>query len=132
MIVADLALSYVDGILRARSGGATFRGEVPLAAGLTVTPRIVASEGVGALELTLDKDIHYSLAGELAVPGHLSDEAPGSYALQIPETHVFFLGDNTHDSRDSRYRVMGPIPADDLIGPVSLRIWPLFRIGFVR
>ncbi len=128
----DLSLSYVDGILRARAGGLTFRAEVSLAPGRVVRPRIRASARIRLLDLRLDKDIHYSRAGELAVPGHVSDEAPGSYAFPIPEDHVFFLGDNTHDSRDSRFRTMGPVPADALIGPVSLRIWPLSRIGFVR
>ena len=127
-----LALSVVDGVWRAAIGGLEVQGLLDLKPGLVVTPRLSVSGDAQPLELMLDKDIHYSLAGQLAVPGHLSDEAPGSYAFRIPDGHVFFLGDNTHDSRDSRYRDMGPVDADALIGPVSLRIWPLSRIGFVR
>ena len=68
----------------------------------------------------------------LAVPGHLSDEAPGSYAFRIPDGHVFFLGDNTTDSHDCRFSDLGDIPVSRVVGPVSFRIWPPSRWGRVR
>ena len=47
--------------------------------------------------------------------------------VRVPRGSVFVLGDNRFDSRDSRS--FGPVPDDDLIGRVMLRIWPLERIG---
>ena len=45
----------------------------------------------------------------------------------IPEDMYFVLGDNREDSLDSRE--IGLISKDDIIGKVSLRIWPLNKLA---
>jgi signal peptidase I len=48
----------------------------------------------------------------------------------VPSGHYFGLGDNTTNSRDSRY--FGPIPEDKLMGPALLIYWPLsLRWGLI-
>jgi signal peptidase I len=48
----------------------------------------------------------------------------------VPLKHYFGLGDNTMNSRDSRY--FGPIPEEKLMGPALFVYWPLsIRWGFV-
>ncbi len=42
----------------------------------------------------------------------------------------FVLGDNPRDSRDSR--AFGPVPANNVIGRVWFRIWPLGGFGPIR
>ena len=48
----------------------------------------------------------------------------------VPPDQYFTMGDNRPNSNDSRF--WGYLPAQDILGPVFLRYWPLTRIGLPR
>jgi len=56
---------------------------------------------------------------------------PGK-GLLIEKDHIFVMGDNRNNSKDSRDELsVGQVHVDLVIGKASLRWWPLSRIGFV-
>ena len=74
-----------------------------------------------SLEEPAIKEVYYYNAGDYGASDKVVTVPPGSY---------FALGDNSANSRDSRY--WGFIPRKNLIGKAMLIYWPLNRIKPVR
>ena len=81
--------------------------------------RIEAREGVVLVD------------GEVLEEPYLADGAvTGDFGPEeVPDGHVFVMGDNRGDSRDSR--VFGAITEDSIVGRAFYRVWPPSSIGGV-
>lgn len=58
-----------------------------------------------------------------------------SFQVLVPEGYVFVMGDNRGNSEDSRFHLdlnNGLVPLSDLVGRVSVRVWPFNRIGGIE
>jgi signal peptidase I len=53
----------------------------------------------------------------------------GQPGCVVPKDHLFMMGDNRENSKDSR--VFGPVPESTLVGRVFVRIWPLSSLGLL-
>jgi len=80
-------------------------GRVIIDGGLLLEPYLPAPD------ITTDMEV---------VPG-CAGSAAG--ACTVPDGHVFVLGDNRANSRDSRF--FGPVPVDSIAGRAFVRVWPL-------
>lgn len=97
-----------------------------------IVKRVIATEGQ-----TVDIDFD---SGEVKVDGKvlqedyinnltLLDEGGHNYPVTVPENCVFVMGDNRMNSLDSRDSRVGFVPEDEILGKVSLRIFPFSRFG---
>jgi len=125
-----LEISYVDGVLRASGGALSYEARRAAPDGPLILRIEVPAASNGPLHLTLDRDIHYARLGTHGLPDSSAPHRPLSH--EIPAGHLYFLGDNTTGSHDSRFSALGDIPVGSVIGPVSFRIWPPSRWGAVR
>lgn len=125
-----LRLAIVDGVVQAGVGGTAWRGPRDMPAGAARFAFVTVGPRVRPRAFRADQDLHY---GNSEMFGGSSNVAgPGDLPHRLAPDGLFMLGDNTHNSNDSRRPDMGDIALSDLIGPVLFRIWPPSRLGSVR
>ena len=85
--------------------------------------------------VNIDGSGNVYINGELLDEPYITDRALGDCSItlpyQVPDGRYFVLGDRS-TSRDSRSTLVGPVSEEQIMGRVTLRIWPLNRIGFLQ
>lgn len=87
--------------------------------------RVVAVEG----ETIEERGGQLFIDGEPLDEPYLVDgvESHNLPRTEIPEDHVYVMGDNRGASRDSRF--FGPIDTDLIVGRAFVKVWPLDDLG---
>ncbi|MCC8014220.1 MAG: signal peptidase I [Eubacterium sp.] len=95
--------------------------------------RVIGSPGD---VIDIDEEGNVSVNGEFINEPYVTNKSVGecdiSLPYQVPENRYFVLGDNRTTSIDSRSSVVGCIEKEQIIGKVSLRIWPFDNISFIH
>ncbi|WP_290140935.1 signal peptidase I [uncultured Dubosiella sp.] len=94
--------------------------------------RVIA--GPGDWVYIEDDGTVYVNGEELQEP-YLQEKALGEtdieYPYQVPEDRWFVMGDHRSVSMDSRKKSIGPVAEEQIIGKLTMKLWPLTSIGGV-
>ena len=86
--------------------------------------------------VNIDEDGNVSVNGEQLDEPYLTEKAFGNTNIelpyQVPDQRLFLMGDNRDVSIDSRNTAVGCVTADQIVGKVFFRIWPLSEFGQIR
>ena len=97
-----------------------------------LTKRVIAKPGKW---VNINKDGLVYIDGNLLKEDYIKEKTLGSsnieYPYQVPAEHWFVLGDDRHETIDSRNSDIGSISKENIIGKIVFRIWPLKKFGFI-
>ena len=95
--------------------------------------RVIATEGQTV-------DINFE-TGEVSVDGvvleepyiyeQTEEEGNIEFPATVPEGHIFVLGDNRNNSRNSRFGSIGMVDERLILGRAYWQIFPLSKLGFI-
>ncbi|MDD7306737.1 MAG: signal peptidase I [Peptoniphilaceae bacterium] len=95
--------------------------------------RIVAKPGE---EIDFDANGNVYVDNKVLKEDYTENKAYGDVTIRLPykvaEERYFVLGDHRDTSVDSRNKVLGALPQDQIIGKIVFRVWPLAGFGRIK
>ena len=105
--------------------GFYYQGKILLKRVIALPEDVIAIDGEGNVYIN----------SELLEEPYITEKGLGDCDLEfpytVPGTGYFVMGDRRSNSVDSRNSVVGAIAQEDIIGRISIRVWPLSQFGFV-
>ena len=98
-----------------------------------IVKRVIATEGQ-TLEIDFENQ-QVIVDGKVLDEPYISSETiEGTAEIPevIPEGYVFVMGDNRYISMDSRYKDIGLVNVDDIVGKAVFVVFPFDRFGFIE
>ncbi|ACQ80782.1 signal peptidase I [Beutenbergia cavernae DSM 12333] len=112
--------------------GLEFIGLLPADSGNHLVKRLIGMPGDHVV--CCDPEGRITINGEaIEEPYVIAGAAPSNdpFDVVVPDDHVFVLGDNRPDSKDSRYNPGSPgggmVPIRNIVGVAFVTIWPVDR-----
>ncbi|MCI8506243.1 MAG: signal peptidase I [Lachnospiraceae bacterium] len=100
--------------------------------------RVLLKRAIGSAgdQIDIDRDGNVYVNGQLLDEPYLEKKSLGKCELEfpyeVPEGMTFVLGDNRAVSIDSRIKSIGSVEAEQIVGKVVFRAWPLSRMEMMR
>lgn len=95
--------------------------------------RVIATAGQW---VDIDEDGNVYVDNTLLDEPYLSEKSLGQcnieLPIQVPEDRYFVMGDHRSVSQDSRNQAIGCIKKDQMIGRITVSLWPISNFGSVR
>lgn len=92
--------------------------------------RVICSSGSW---VDMDENGTVFVDGEPLYEPYITEKAYGtcdlSFPYQVPDERYFVMGDHRATSVDSRSSVVGCVSAEQIVGKLVFRVWPLNRFG---
>lgn len=101
-----------------------------------IVKRVIATEGQTVVVDYTQNTV--TVDGQLLVEDYILEEMDQPYTAtnpimtyEVPEDHVFLMGDNRNHSDDSRNPIIGYVHEDCLLGTAKVVLFPFSKIGLL-